>query len=167
MNPEEQGAHNALTKIIPEVEALNCRWVITGGFACYVYGVKRKLTDIDIDIDISKDDPKFKAMLEDLRLFITQPLMHFVSKAYDNYNAELTISNQIIDICTMPELKIFDKELSGYRLFYSQGFPDVEMVNFYGLTLPLMSKELIIKNKEMILRDKYDARDIEGLRALL
>lgn len=167
MIPEEQGACDALAKMVPEVEALNCRWVITGGFACYVYGVKRKLTDIDIDIDINKEDPKFTDMLEKLSPFTTQPLIHFVSEAYDNYNVEITISNQVVDICTMADLKIFDKEFGDYRPFYDQGFPAIEMVDFHGFTLPLMAKDLIIKNKEMIMRDEWDVRDIEGLRALM
>jgi hypothetical protein len=166
MNSEEQAACDALAKIIPEIEGLDSKWVITGGFACYVYGVKRKLTDIDIDIDITKDDHKFTDMIKKLSPYITQPLIHFVSKSYDNYNMEITISNQIVDICTMADLKIFDKELGDYKPFYDQGFPAVEMVDFHGFSLPLMAKDLIIKNKEMIMRDDWDARDIEGLRAL-
>lgn len=167
MTSEEQSAYDALKKIIPEINALGCKWVITGGFACYVYGVKRELTDIDIDIDISKDDSKFIALLEKFNSSITQPLMHFVSKAYDNYNVEITISNQIVDICTMEDLKIYDKDRGEYRPFYDQGFPAVEMVDFHGFTLPLMSKDLIIKNKKMIMRDEWDERDVEGLRMLM
>jgi len=72
MGPVEQAAVSALTQIIPEVEALNCKWVITGGFACYVYCVKRKLTDIDIDIDVGKDEPRFVSMLEKFNASITQ-----------------------------------------------------------------------------------------------
>jgi hypothetical protein len=38
MSPEQKGAYDALTFIMPELEKRALRWVITGGFACYVYG---------------------------------------------------------------------------------------------------------------------------------
>lgn len=63
MTPEQQKAHEALSFIIPILDKLNLRWCITGGFACYAYGVPRNLTDIDIDIEVSKDDPAFTEFL--------------------------------------------------------------------------------------------------------
>ena len=167
MIPEEKAALEALRFVIPLLESIHVRWVITGGFACYVYGVKRKLTDIDIDIAISKDDPRFIDFMKSLEPNVTQPLKHFVSDAYDNYNLEATISGQIIDVCTMPDLKIFDKIAGSYKPFYENGFPETEVVDFHGISLPLLSKKLVIDNKESIMRDEWDARDAEDLRALI
>jgi hypothetical protein len=167
MIPEEKAAVDALRFVIPLLESMKVRWVITGGFACYVYGVKRKLTDIDIDIDISKDNPGFATFVKSVEPYITQPLMHYVSDSYDNYNLEATVSGQILDICTMPELKMFDKATATYQTFYKNGFPNIENADFHGIALPLLSKDLIILNKEAIMRDEWDARDIEGLRTLI
>ncbi len=162
---DTERAKEALSFIIPILEKYKFRWVITGGFATLVYGVDRPLTDIDIDIDTNKDDVKFQEFVAEVAVYITQPLEHFVNDAYDNYNMEITVAGVIIDICPMANLKVFDKEKRGYTQFYS-GFPEHEVVEFEGMKLPLISKRLIIENKEMIMRDEWDRRDVEGLKAL-
>lgn len=37
----------------------------------------------------------------------TYELNHFVDVNYDNYNFEVTFAGQELDICPIPELKIF------------------------------------------------------------
>ncbi len=86
---ERQQAKSALAYIIPILEKYKFRWVITGGFACYVYGIDRLLTDIDIDIDTDKDIQEFKSFLEEVETYISQPLENFVDENYDNFNFEL------------------------------------------------------------------------------
>lgn len=165
MSPEQQKAHEALSFIIPILEMLNLRWCITGGFACYVYGVPRNLTDIDIDIEVSKDDPAFAEFLRLVESRITSPLEHFVDQNYNNYNVEVA---EILDVCPMAEMDIFNKEIGGYENFYKDGFPDIEAVDFLGFKLPLLSKELIIKNKEMLVwQRESDFSDIAGLKKIL
>lgn len=165
---ERKQASDALGFIIPILEKFNFRWVITSGFACYVYGVDRILTDIDIDIDISKDSAEFQQFLKEVEPCISQPLENFVDANYDNYNFELTYQGQIIDICSMAELKIFDQAQGVYLSFYKNGFPPVEMVEFEGFTLPLLSKRAVIANKEILTdKDEWQERDIRELRKLL
>jgi len=165
---ERLQARAALNFIIPLLEKYDFKWVITGGFACYVYGVDRLLTDIDIDIEASKDSQEFQKFYEDVKTFITQPLENFIDENYNNYNFELTYQNQIIDICPMDELLIFSKETGAYDKFYKNGFPEIELVEFEGFTLPLLSKQAVIENKEILTKkDKWQQRDIEGLRKLL
>ncbi|MDB5264854.1 MAG: hypothetical protein JWN64_425 [Parcubacteria group bacterium] len=163
MTPEQQKAYDALAYIIPILEQLKLRWCITGGFACYVYGVPRNITDIDIDIEVSKDDPVFEEFLKLVEPNITSPLEHFVDQNYDNYNVEVM---EILDICPMAEMSIFIKETGKYENFYKDGFPDVEIGEFQDFKLPLLSKKLIIKNKEMLVwQRESDFKDIEGLKA--
>lgn len=165
---ELQRAEKALSYIIPLLEKYAFKWVITGGFACYVYGVKRLLTDIDIDIDTSKDSADFMSFLKDITPYISQPLEHFVNENYDNYNLELTVSGQIIDICPMKELKIYDQTVGCFRDFYDKGFPDTENVEFAFYTLPLLSKQAVIANKEMLTdKDEWQQCDIDELMRLL
>ena len=163
-----QKAIRALKYIIPILENYRFKWTITGGFACYVYGVERKITDIDIDIHTSKDSPQFKAFVKELKDDITQPLEHFIDKNYDNYNFEITFHGQVIDICPMENLKIFNMKTRKYELFYSRRFPTIENVTFHGINLPLLSKRMIIKNKEMLVwQRESDIRDIQGLKHIL
>ena len=165
---EHQQAKAALSFIVPILEKYKFRWVITGGFACYVYGVDRMLTDIDIDIDTSKDSANFRVFLEEVQPHISQPLVNFVDSNYNNFNFELTIENQIIDICPMNELLIFNKNEGAYVNFYHHAFPTIDMVRFEGFELPLLTKQAIIDNKEMLAtKDEWQQRDIDSLRKLL
>lgn len=164
---ERTKAANALKYIIPLLEKYRFNWVITGGFACYAYGVNRMLTDIDIDIEASMDDRAFMQFMDDVKGFITQPLINYVDKSYNNYNFELTIDDQIIDICPMSELLIYDKKQMKYTNFYTE-FPRIEIVEFEGFRLPLLTKELIIQNKlDLVDKDQWHLRDITELQKLL
>lgn len=64
-------------------------------------------------------------------------------------------------------MNIFNKETGQYENFYEGDFPRVETVDFFDLKLPLLTKDLIIKNKEMLVwqRDS-DQTDIRSLRDL-
>jgi len=170
MNNEIKRAVQALRFLIPILERYHFQWVITGGFACFVYGVDRQMTDIDIDINTSKDSASFQKFLFDIQTYTSQPLSHFVDQNYDNYNLEITYGGQLIDICPIAELKIFDTHTKTYKPFdfYRPTFPTVELVQFHGLTLPLLPKRFIIENKEMLVwqRDS-DRTDIAGLRKLI
>lgn len=164
---KEENALASLHFIIPLLAKRNFRWCITGGFACYVYGVKREITDIDIDIETSKDAPDFQSLVAELAPQTTQQLEHFVDQNYDNFNLEVTVSGQMVDICAMSEMKVFDAEAGEYTCFYEAGFPTLEIVDFYGIKLLLLSKENVIKNKEMlVLKRESDIQDIKSLRAL-
>ena len=169
-NLEIERTINALNFISPILSQHQLKWIITGGFASLVYGVTRPLTDIDIDINTSRHSPEFTSFLKDkdIEQFITQPLEHFVDQNYDNYNVEITYQGQVLDICPMAEMNIFDKSSGKYENFYKEGFPKIEFVDFHGLKLPLLSKELIIKNKEMLVwQRESDHRDVAGLKELL
>jgi hypothetical protein len=165
---EKVRATHALGFIIPILTKHGFKWVITGGFACYVYGVDRLLTDIDIDIDTSMDSDEFRAFLWELNPYITQPLENFVDGNYDNYNFEITFQGQVIDICPMADIQIFNPASNDYESFYRGRFPEIETVHYAGFDLPLLVKEAIIANKKMLAHpDEWDQRDIDGLRALI
>ena len=67
----------------------------------------------------------------------------------------------------MEEMKIFDKSSGTYEKFYKDGFPEIEHIEYGGLKLPLLSKELIIKNKEMLVwQRETDLKDIQELKKL-
>ncbi len=167
MPNKERIAVDALKFIIPLIEKRNFHWLITGGFASYVYGVKRDLTDIDIDIATEARTPAFKDFLKEIKPHITQNLEHYVDQNYDNYNFEITYNSQMIDICPSQNLKIFNETSNQYELFYKERFPRPEMKNFHDLQLPLLPKKLIIKNKEMLIwKRETDIEDIKGLKNL-
>ena len=161
-------AVQALSFIMPILEKHNFEWVITGGFATLAHGVDRPLTDIDIDIRTSKDSPEFEAFMSELHPYITQPLEHWVDQNYDNYNFEITIADVVIDMCPMKEMQVKDKNTGIPAPFYGEAMPETEWVDFEGLKLPLLSKTLIVKNKEMLAwQREADHADVAALRALM
>src|SRR6185503_19401612 len=97
-----------------------------------------------------KEDEKFKDLYTALASKMTQPLEHLLDQNYDNYNFEITVNGVIEDICPMREMNVFNKTAKIYENFYLDGFPRIELVDFHSLTLPLLAKDLIIKNKDML-----------------
>jgi hypothetical protein len=168
MDAREQKAVRALTYIIPILKKHGLKWVVTTGFACHLYGIDRPINDIDIDVDASKDSTNFKAFVKELEPYITEPLNHFVDQNYDNYNFEITIDGQIIDICPMAEMRVYDEKISGYRDFYTKDFPAFETVKWNGLDLPVISKELLLENKEILVwKRESDLKDIAEIKKLM
>lgn len=161
-------AISALNYIIPILDKYKFWYVITGGFACYVYGVDRLLTDIDIDINTSIESSEFIHFLDEVSTHISQELIHYVDENYDNYNFELSIKGQIIDICPMQELKVYDKKLKNFVAAYPNGLPEIETVEFNGYKLPLLGKKLIIENNQrMPEQDKWRILDTKQLQKLI
>ena len=158
----------ALKVLMPILEKYDFTWVITGGFAVIAYSIERPLSDIDIDIKCSKDDQKFKDFVEEMKPYTTQELIHWTDENYDNYNFEITIAGQLIDICPMHEMKVIDTTTGTYQPFYSEDFSEIETVEFQGLRLPLLPKRLIIKNKQMLAMQRdIDRQDIAALQKIL
>jgi hypothetical protein len=158
----------ALAAIIPLLEQRQLGWVITTGFACYLHGVDRPLNDIDIDVDASKDDPKFQSMLEELEPFITSPLENFVDVNYDNWGFEATISGVVLDICSIPEMKVFDPERQKYRLFYEGGLEHIDWIDFEGFHLPVQSKQDVLREKENRgFKREVNLNDIAALKRVM
>jgi hypothetical protein len=165
---EYKNIKSALDYIIPLLEKHKFQYVITGGFACYVYGVDRLLTDIDIDINTSVDSDEFRRLLEEVKPFITQELINYIDNNYNNFNLELTVSGIVIDICPMDELLSYDSKLNKFTKYYSDGFPEIEQVNYAGYTLPLLSKSSIIENNlNQPSPDKWRIRDALELQKLI
>lgn len=169
-NTKKERVTAALKYIIPFLKKYNFRWCISGGFACYLYGVKRPIPDIDIDVEADKDAPKFRNFLGDVKCLTTLPFQRWITadKNYDNWVMEVTIDNQVLSICTTKNLKLLNKESGRYELFYKKGIPGPTVVNFEGLQLPLSPKEWVIKMKEALAKKKAaDQGDIAAMQKLL
>src|SRR3989344_2348186 len=146
----EKKAITALKYVIPFIEKYGFKWCISGGFACYLYGVNRTIGDIDIDIETDKEDENFKKFVEDVKEFTTYPFQLWVDENYDNWVMEITIENQKLRICSTKNLKLFNKKSDKYDLFYKRGIPKPTIISFNGLKLPISPKEWVLKMKETL-----------------
>ncbi len=167
MTPEER-VYNALKYITPLLKKHSLRWLISGGFACYLYGIKGPIGDIDIDVEASKDDIKFKLFVKDIKKFTTYPLQLWVDKNYDNWVMEVIVSKQKLSICPIKNLKLFNKTTSKYELFYKNSIPKPKTIIFRDLKLPTSPENWVIKMKERLAKKKQRDKDyIIGMRKLI
>jgi len=88
----EENVAVALKYIIPFLKKYNFKGCISGGFACYLYGVNRPVDEIHIDIELDKDDKKFKSFIEDVKEFTTYSFQYYKDKNYDHYVMEITVN---------------------------------------------------------------------------
>jgi hypothetical protein len=166
ISPSLDQVIRALGFIVPLLEKTGKPWIITGGFACTVYGVERALSDIDIDIDCAHGDAEFVDFMNALAPSITSPLENYISEHYDNYNMEATYDDVILDFCPGADLKLFDPAIGKHELAYKNGFPTPVMVPFHGFNLPLLPIDAIIAQK-MQLQRPVDLMDIAALQKLI
>lgn len=165
---KRQKAITALEYITSLLERYNFRWCISGSLACNLYGVKRPITAIDIDVETTKDDPKFKQLLNDVHEHTRLPFQLWIDKNYDNWVTNVVINGQLLSICTTQELKLFNKETGIYDLFYKNGIPDPVFVEFGNLRIPLSPRKSVLRMKEALAHKKgVDLKDIKSIRRII
>ena len=157
----------ALRYIVPILKKYNFRWCISGSLACNLYGVKRPITIIDIQT--TKDDPKFKQFLDDVKEYTKLPFQLWVDKNYDNWVTDIVIGGQYLSICTTNELKMFNKHTGKSELFYKGGIiPNPVFVDFEEFTIPLAPIESILKMREALVNKKgVIEKDITSLKKII
>ncbi|MDA1061246.1 MAG: hypothetical protein O3B47_05670 [bacterium] len=168
VDPKRQRAKKALNYIIPILKKFNFRWCISGSFACYLYGVKRPIAAIDIDVETYKDDPAFKRFIKEVEPFTQLPFQLWIDKNYDNWVMDVVFEKQLLSICTTSDLKLLNKKSQIYELYYKQGIPEPLFIDFEGIALPVAPKESVLKMKEALAHKKaVDRVDISGMQKLL
>ncbi|HYK08051.1 MAG TPA: hypothetical protein VEW42_00955, partial [Candidatus Eisenbacteria bacterium] len=134
--------------ISPIFAKYNFRWCISEGLTRYIYGISDNVQEIAIDLDVNKDDEKFKEFLKEIKDKITLPLNHWHDKVYEHYVMEVTVDGMILSICPTQNMNIFNKSSGQYELFYKEGVPTPNMVVFEGLEIPLLPKDRFVKMEE-------------------
>ncbi len=138
------------------LEENNIKYKISGGFAARIYGSKRRLADIDVEV-LKKDIKKIYKIVNDFVIYKPQQ--------YKDENWDLTLmtikyKNQEIDIASF-EAKIFNKILKKWIIRPGE-FEDVNKINIYGVNVPVEKKNSLINYKKMLARD-VDIKDVRKL----
>lgn len=161
-------AKAALEYIMPLLKKYNFKWCISGSLACYLYGVKRPITAIDIDVETTKDDPNFKKLLEEVKEFTKLPFQLWIDKNYDNWVTDVVVNGQYLSICSTKELKLFNKETGKYELFYKNGIPTPVLFGFEGLKIPLAPIDSVLRMRQSLAHKKgVIEKDIKALQRLI
>ena len=82
---------------------------ITGGFAAKIYGVKRELADIDIEVPEEKYDDAFDNLRKDVKPFIVFGPKRYKKEGFNVFLMTLKYKGQLIDICGTHTDMLFDK----------------------------------------------------------
>ena len=168
MKPEEK-AEIALKYIMSLLKKYNFKWCISGSFACYLYGVKRPIGNIDIDVEADEKDKEFRSLVHDVKKYTTLPFQLWIDKNYDNWVINVVVNSQLLSVCSTKNLKLFNKEKNQYELFYKNGnLPTPRILSFHGLKIPISPPEYVIRMKEALaVKKQADKNDISEMKKLL
>ena len=135
---------------------------IIGGLAAELYGSRRKLADIDIDVPGSRIRP----LAKEVNKYIIFGPKAYHDRHWDLLLMTLRYKGQVIDICSGDHTKIFDHTAKKWLLLRTD-FKKSKMKYFDGLRLPVEPEGELLDYKRKLGRkvDKIDVRNLEkGLK---
>lgn len=147
----------ALLWIVSILQKHDIPFQIGGGFAARVYGSQREIADIDIAIP----EKKFEILLPDIKEYLIAGPEHYIDKEWDLQLMTVSYGGQEIEFAGAYEKKFFDREKQEWVMFPSD-FSSSEYREVYGIKVPLMEKQKLIKYKKMLARE-VDLEDVRGL----
>lgn len=149
----KQNTKEALRWIVKILRKRHVSFQISGGLAAQLHGSSRPLVDIDIDIP----QKKFDAILPDVKACLIFGPQRFKDKQWDLFLMTLNYKGQRIDIGSA-EAKIYNAMTKKWES-NSINFKRSQRKKLYGLLVPIMRKEDLIKFKKMLDRP-VDRKDL-------
>lgn len=157
MNNTEKAFH----WIINLLEEYQIYYRISGGFAARIYGSKRALADIDLDI-VESDINRLVPLIKEKLIFGPES---YKDESWDLYLATIDFDGQIIDLAGATKTKIFDLNTNRWVKF-KVDFDEVVFLDVFGRNVPVIKIYDLIKYKDMLKRD-VDISDINELKRKL
>ena len=131
---------------------------ISGGFAAKIYGSKRTLADIDIEIN----EKNFDKILPYVNKYLLWGPKRYKDNVFNTYGMSMKYSGQVIDISGTDTEILFDKRKKKW-IKSRINLSDVSKREVYGIIVPIIRKSHLIAYKKKILRD-VDLIDIEAIK---
>lgn len=148
----------ALLWITQLLESFDIPYQIAGGLAANVYGSKRQLADIDIDIP----QGGFNKILDNIKEFIIYGPTHYVDDHWNLYVMTLRYQGQEIDLTSTDNVKIYNSLTSQWEPFETD-LTKACRIEIMGIQLPVIPKYDLLTYKKM-LRRPVDLLDIEDIK---
>ncbi|MBM3206254.1 MAG: hypothetical protein FJZ43_01365 [Candidatus Staskawiczbacteria bacterium] len=150
---------SALKWILPILKKHKVPFQISGGFAAHIYGSKRPVNDIDIDIPEDKID----VLVPDVKEYIVYGPAQHKNNRWDLKLITLEYYGQEIDIGGAYNVKIFDDNESIWKSFPAK-LEEVEFHNVYGFNLPVVEPRYLADYKKLLSGDhqKVDVKAVEN-----
>jgi len=147
----------AFTWIIGILRQHRIPFHISGGFAANIYGSKRPLADIDIEVP----DNKISIIKDDVKGFIIYGPKRYKDERFDLLLMTLRYKGQEIDICGIDSQKLFNKKTGKWEK-ESIDLSKATRKKAYGHLVPIIPLKNLIRYKKKIARD-VDRKDVNAL----
>ena len=142
--------------IIEILKENDIKYRISGGLSARVYGSKRKLADIDIEVRQKDVNKIYKSVKE----FVVYGPKRYKDQHWDLMLMTLEYKKQEIDIASF-EAKLFNKKTKQW-INRPGKFNDSNLKNVFGLDVLVEKKRSLIKYKKILSRD-VDIKDVKQL----
>ncbi|KKS64508.1 MAG: hypothetical protein UV34_C0038G0001 [Parcubacteria group bacterium GW2011_GWB1_42_6] len=152
-----RSAKPAFIWIISILKKRKIPFQISGGMAARVWGAKRELADIDINVDLEN----FDEILPEVKKFVIFGPGKYKDKNWDLYEMTLRYRGQEIDICRASDQKIFNKNTKKWESLRID-FSTSRNKKVFGLPVSVMPKDELIDYK-IKLRRPVDLKDTGGV----
>ena len=149
---------NALEWIVPILKRHNIPFQISGGLAANIYGAKRPVNDIDLDIP----ENKMEILLPDIKKYITFGPAHFKDERWDLKLITLNYNGQEIDIGGAYKVKIFDGKNKEWKLF-PVNFKTTQTHIIFGIPVQISDPIDLIEYKKL-LTGEHQKIDIKAVK---
>ncbi len=155
------GVQEGLKWSVRLLRKLKIPFLVSGGMAVKLYGVRRHVSDIDIEVsntDLSK-------VATEVRKYIKFGPARDVGKYFDESLIKLVYKGQEIEFGGCDSRKIFNTKENRWQADRID-LNDATIKKFYGLSIPVIKKEHLIAYKKIVAREKdlIDARALEKVR---
>ena len=146
----------ALLWVIDTLQRKRTPYRVSGGFAARLYGSKRLLADIDIELP----NGSIKKLVPGIKEYIVHGPSLYKDKEWDCLFVELKYKGQEIGLAEIK--RIFDKRKQKWVPFRAK-FATTARIKVYGKFINVISREELIAYKSKI-RRSVDLQDIEFLK---
>lgn len=124
---------------------------ISGGFAAKIYGSKRPVHDIDIDIP----ENRFKEIVPEVKKYILFGPTKYKSDAWDLYLMTLDYHGQLIDIGGALKERVCDIRNNKWRRIPTN-FSTAKEMNVFGKKVQVINPKELIEYKNYLCRHQVE-----------
>lgn len=149
---------NALRWIVSVLRKHDVPFQISGGLAANVYGSKRPVNDVDLDVP----EDKMEFLLPDIQQYITFGPAQYKDDKWDLKTIALNYNGQEIDIGGAFEAKVFDEKSNKWNPCLAK-LETAQTHTIYGIQVPVIDPIDLIEYKKL-LSGEHQKEDINVVR---
>jgi hypothetical protein len=132
----------ALKWIVGKLDGFRVEYQFTGGLAAYLYGSKREIYDIDIEVR----DSVVWFLADECNDYVVYGPCRYLDDNFDLLLMTLDYGGQLIDVCGVDNMSI-----RGSRQVID--FSESCIVSLFGMDMKLCRKEDLVVYKKLLGRD--------------